>query len=78
MNERIKQIIELLWLSSMKQKWGCPMWCVRMRVHVCVSASVTRRRSYIKRGSKWEEEGGHKESSEEGSGGNGRGSVVGP
>lgn len=33
------------------------------------------RRSYIKRGLKWEEEGGHKEGSrEEGSGGNGRGS----
>lgn len=34
----------------------------------------SRRRSYIKRGLKWEEEGGHKGSREEGSGGNGRGS----
>lgn len=45
---------------------------------MCVSASDTRRRSYIKRGPKWEEEGGHKENTEKGSGGNGRGSVVGP
>lgn len=52
--------------------------CLRMRVRMCVSASETKRRNYIKRGSKWEEEGGQKERSEEGSGGKGRGSVVGP
>lgn len=42
------------------------------------AVSGSRRRSYIKRGSKWEEEGGHRGSKRGGSGGNGRGSVVGP
>lgn len=58
-------------------------WNTRSDGSRCVCAQRaavrgSRRRSYIQRGSKWEEEGGHRGSRRGASGGNGRGSVVAP